>query len=90
MQYFISDFLRPGALASALIGMALCSSPASAQSIELQITPLGSAAAERSLPVGARPAVKISVRNSGKKTIGPVVLSLRSEFTADKAAGWTL
>jgi hypothetical protein len=90
MPFLVSDFLRAGALAVALAGILLTGSDALAQQLEVRVTPEGSAASGRPLPVGARPAVEISVRNRHAKTIGPVELSVRSELGADKTEGWAL
>jgi hypothetical protein len=48
-----------------------------AQALDLTLTPVGAAAKERPLPVGATPNVTISVRNNGKAAVGPLTLSAR-------------
>jgi hypothetical protein len=90
MQYFVSDFSRTLAFAVALIGGTLATSAVNGEPLEVTVTRTGGAASDRPLPVGAKPALKIIVRNSGTKAIGPVELSLRSELRADKVDGWTL
>jgi hypothetical protein len=75
----------------ALAAGALSAVPASAQSIELKLTPKGSAVSERPLPPGAAPVVEIEVRNASKSTLGPVELSVRLEgIAAAKPEGWQL
>lgn len=60
-----------------------------AQPIELKISPKGGATGERPLPPGASPALIIELHNAGKKTLGPVELSVRLDgIAAEKAEGW--
>jgi hypothetical protein len=90
MPFLVTEFLRAGTLAVALAGILLSGPDALAQQLEVKVMAEGSAASGRPLPVGARPAIEISVRNNRAKTIGPVELSVRSELAADKTEGWTL
>jgi len=70
-------------------GVFLIAAPLHAQPIELKITPKGSAAGERPLPPGASPLVTVELRNTGKKALGPVELSIRLEGIASgKMEGW--
>jgi hypothetical protein len=67
----------------------LIPAPLHAQSIELTVTPKGSAAAGQPLPPGALPVLSVAVRNSGKTALGPVEISVRLEaIAAAKAEGW--
>jgi hypothetical protein len=73
----------------AIIG--LWSAAASAQSLEVSVTPLGSAAKERPLPVGATPQLSIVVRNASKRAVGPITIVVRPEgVSAVSATGWRL
>jgi len=89
MQFFASDFLRSDLLVLAAIGVLLYGAEARAQQFELTVTPVGSAASGRPLPVGAMPAVKISFRNAGNKPVGPIELIARFDGLAPgKTEGW--
>jgi hypothetical protein len=70
-------------------GVFLIAVPLHAQPIELKITPKGNAAGERPLPPGASPLVIIELRNTGRKALGPVELSIRLDGIAPgKMEGW--
>ena len=91
MQFPSFDFMRAGTLAFATIGLLLGAGETRAQQLELTVTPAGSAASGRPLPVGAMPIVRISLRNSGKKPIGPVELTARfGNLAPGKTEGWRL
>ncbi|MEX2016355.1 MAG: hypothetical protein WD873_06920 [Candidatus Hydrogenedentales bacterium] len=91
MQFPASVFLRSDLLASAAVGVLLYGAEARAQQFELTVTPIGSAASGRPLPVGAVPAVKISLRNTGNKSVGPIELTARfDELAPSKTEGWRL
>ena len=89
MQFSASDFLRSDLLVLAAIGVLLYGAEARAQQFELTVTPIGSAASGRPLPVGVMPAVKISLRNVGNKPVGPIELIARFDGLAPgKTEGW--
>jgi hypothetical protein len=53
------------------------------------VTPLGAAAKERPLPVGALPSLRIGVRNTGTGVLAKIVLTARFEgMQAENSPGW--
>lgn len=91
MRFSAFDVLHGDFLALAVIGVLLCGAEARAQQFELTVTPTGSAASGRPLPVGAMPVVKILLRNAGSKSIGPIELIARfNELAPVKIEGWRL
>jgi hypothetical protein len=83
------NFLRSDLLVVAAIGVLLYGAEARAQQFELTLTPIGSAASGRPLPVGAMPAVKILLRNAGIKPVGPIELIARFDgLVPGKTEGW--
>jgi hypothetical protein len=63
--------------------------PAAAQSVEVVLNPLGSAAKNRPLPVGAMPGVSVTIRNRGNRPIGPIALTAKSDGLAPVSVpGW--
>ena len=83
----------PLALA-AIGGMFLMATPLSAQSgsasrLSVIVTPQGSAAKDRPLPVGALVTLNATVRNETKDAVGPVSLSVQFEgMKGDNQANW--
>jgi hypothetical protein len=79
----------PGCVAPASLIIWLFAVPAAAQSVEVVLTPLGSAAKNRPLPVGATPSVSVTIRNRGNRPIGPIALTAKADGLAPVAApGW--
>jgi hypothetical protein len=71
---------RRAVLACVSAAWALCAAgPVSGQSLEVRVSPLGSAAKERPLPVGATPRISVEVRNGGGRASGAIVLTVRGE-----------
>ena len=67
----------------------LMAAPAAAQSLEVLVTPLGSAAKSLPLPVGAAPNVSVTVRNRGSRPVGPIAITAKADGLAPMAAqGW--
>jgi hypothetical protein len=67
----------------------LMAAPAAAQSLEVVVTPLGSAAKNLPLPVGAAPNISVTVRNRGSRPVGPIALTAKADGFAPVAAqGW--
>jgi hypothetical protein len=67
----------------------LMAAPATAQSLEVVVTPLGSAAKNLPLPVGAAPNVTVTVRNRGSRPVGPIAITAKADGLAAVAAqGW--
>jgi hypothetical protein len=63
--------------------------PAAAQPVEVVLTPLGSAAKNRPLPVGATPSVSVTIRNRGNRPIGPIALTAKADGLAPvPVPGW--
>jgi hypothetical protein len=78
---------RRAALASLIIW--LVAAPAAAQSLEVVVTPLGSAAKSLPLPVGASPNVSVTVRNRGSRPVGPIAITAKADGLAPvPAQGW--
>ncbi len=57
--------------------------------LTVNVTPLGAAAKERPLPVGAMPSLRIAVHNGGASALAKITLTLRFEgMKADNPPGW--
>ncbi|MDO8533630.1 MAG: hypothetical protein Q7S17_02680, partial [Xanthobacteraceae bacterium] len=60
-----------------------------AKNLAVSVTPLGAAAKERPLPVGAMPSLRIGVRNTGTGVLAKIVLTARFEgMQAENPPGW--
>ncbi len=60
-----------------------------AKNLAVSVTPLGAAAKERPLPVGALPSLRIGVRNTGIGALAKIVLTARFEgMKAENPPGW--
>jgi hypothetical protein len=63
--------------------------PAAAQLLDVVVTPVGSAAKNLPLPVGAAPNFSVAVRNRGNRPVGPISLTVKAEGFAPVAVqGW--
>ena len=79
--------LRRVALSSLIVWLG--TAPAPAQTLEVQISPAGSAAKNLPLPVGSTPNLSVTIRNRGSRPVGPISLSAKPEGLAPVAAqGW--
>jgi hypothetical protein len=79
----------PCRVAVASLTIWLMAAPAAAQSLEVVVAPLGSAAKNLPLPVGAAPNISVTVRNRGNRPVGPIALTAKVDgLTAVAAQGW--
>src|SRR5688500_2894713 len=79
----------PCRVALASLTIWLLAAPAVAQSLEVVVAPLGSAAKNLPLPVGAAPSISVTVRNRGGRAVGPISLTARVDgLTAVATQGW--
>jgi hypothetical protein len=63
--------------------------PALGQALEVTVTPLGSAAKDRPLPVGAMPKLTIAIRNGETRSLAPIGLAVRLDgLSAVNSPGW--
>ncbi|MEX2128327.1 MAG: hypothetical protein WD871_08810 [Xanthobacteraceae bacterium] len=59
------------------------------QTLVITVTPLGSSAKERPLPVGATPNLTIIIQNGEKRALGPITLTARFEgLSGASSQGW--
>lgn len=78
MNHISGWSFRSIAACSIALAVAMGTSPASAQTLEVAVTANGAAAKPQPLPVGATASLTIVVRNEGARDIGPVVLSAQT------------